>query len=233
MCRVTVLQNSWDASHTVLGEDGHSSRTTARDRTRRRLARGRGWPARLSGRKQTKLFSIFLPSLAGGVSGKGDEQKPEGSQHTPPSSSPLHTQTCRVQPTTQQSAIQLRSKTCVLQVLSPSLDTCSCLSSLDATSCLSQDWCPPPLPSARGHGQQAQREPCEHQQDCTAFLLQGNPSSRVHSTRPMIPAPARLTLPASLSFCAWRGALSWPRCSLQSAPQWLPSQTRSLRPLKV
>lgn len=83
---VTVLHNSRDTIHIVLKVDDTCSSMTAWGRTGRYLIRG-SWPAGFSLEKQPKfVMSINLPALAGGVSGKEDQKRPECSKyaHSPP-----------------------------------------------------------------------------------------------------------------------------------------------------
>lgn len=79
-CGVTVLHNPKDPIHIVLNVDDTCSSVTARGRTGRYLVRG-SWPAGFSLEKQPKfVMSINLPALAGGVSGKEDQKRPECSR---------------------------------------------------------------------------------------------------------------------------------------------------------
>lgn len=79
-CGVTVLHNPRDPIHIVLNVDDTCSSVTARGRTGRYLVRG-SWPAGFSLEKQPKFVtSINLPALAGGVSGKEDQKRPECSR---------------------------------------------------------------------------------------------------------------------------------------------------------
>lgn len=86
-------------------------------------------------------MSISLPASTGGVSGKGDQERPEFSRqsHIPLPTTPG---LCLVKAEPPENAIRTQEEDVCPEACSPSFDTCSCLPSLDATNCRSWDWCP-------------------------------------------------------------------------------------------
>lgn len=156
--RAAVLHSPRDTIHTVLNMDGTWSSTRGKGRTGRRLVRAGSWPAGPSLGKQPELVPVRLPASAGGVLGKEGQRRPERSQHV----HPFLTTQAEKRLTPLECQQDLGERHAPHRPTLPSLDTCWCLSSEDATKCPSQDCvyhplCPPPLPSAQGHDQQAPR----------------------------------------------------------------------------
>ena len=181
-------------------------------------------------------MSISLPAPAGGVSGKGGEQRPECSRHSP-LPPPCHTHSekpCvklephRTPSELRRRAVSPRSSSFLRYLLMPAFSGCHQVPK-SGLVCITPSF---PLHCHQHKGKASRpREPSETQHDCTASPLQGNPSSWVHSNLSTIPPPARLILASLYSMLHSKtiilllggGTLPWARGILSRvAPQGFP-----------